>query len=143
MAHTLAPPGGSLRGLAGVVSDISFDPEQPPVDPPADVAQPLLWAMSRQVYGDHDVPDDDGGPMVPRCRLCDEVWPCPPRRTAERGLLAACRAPQPSRGRPPLSPGRRAPPRPKRPAVEAGSARAPSATCGTLTDRRCPEWGSA
>ena len=96
MAHTLAPPGGSSSGLAGVVIDISFDPEQPPVDPPPDVSQPLLWSMSRQVYDDHDVPDDDGEPMVPRCRLCDEAWPCRARRMAEHGLFAACRAPQPS-----------------------------------------------
>jgi hypothetical protein len=73
------------------VIDIPFDPELPPIDPPREVTQPLLWATSRQVFGDHDVPDDRGGPMVPRCALCDEPWPCNARRIAEHGLLAACR----------------------------------------------------
>jgi hypothetical protein len=80
------------------VIDITFDPEDPPTEPPLDAPQPLLWAMARQVFGDHDVPEDDGGPMVPRCRLCDEPWPCRPRRVAEHALLAACRAPQVGRG---------------------------------------------
>jgi len=75
------------------VFDIPFDPEQPPVEAPRDVPQPLLWSVSRQVYGDHDVPNDEGGPMVPSCQLCDEPWPCQPRRIAEHGLLAACREP--------------------------------------------------
>jgi hypothetical protein len=92
------------------VIDVPFDPEQPPFDPPSEVAQPLLWSMSRQVYGDHDLPDDTGGPMVPRCALCDEPWPCVPRRIAELGLLAACRPPRtkspPSQSKNPLRRGR-------------------------------------
>jgi hypothetical protein len=78
--------------------DITFDPEDPPVEPPLEVPQPLLWAMSRQVFGDHDIPDDDGSPPVPRCHLCDEPWPCRARRVAEGGLVAACRAPASTRG---------------------------------------------
>jgi hypothetical protein len=68
----------------------AFDPENPPIEPPPLASQPLLWALSRQVYGDHDVPFDDGRPPLPRCARCDEVWPCRARRLAENGLLAAC-----------------------------------------------------
>jgi hypothetical protein len=80
------------------VIDIPFDPEDPPIEPPPSVQQPLLWSVSRRVYGDHDAPDDQGGPMVPQCRLCGEPWPCRARRVAEHGLLAACRAPIDSAG---------------------------------------------
>ena len=74
--------------------DLPFDPEAPPIEAPRAVTQPLLWATSRQVFGDHDAPDDAGGPMVPHCALCDEPWPCMARRVAEHGLLAACRDPR-------------------------------------------------
>ena len=78
--------------------DIVFDPEDPPAEPPPGTPQPLLWCMARQVFADHDVGVDDGGPMVPRCRICDEPWPCRPRRMAEGGLLAACRPAQAAHG---------------------------------------------
>jgi hypothetical protein len=69
---------------------LAFDPENPPVSPPPLATRPMLWSLARQVFGDHDVPEDDGRPPVPRCATCGRVWPCPPRLLAEHGLLAAC-----------------------------------------------------
>lgn len=69
---------------------LAFDPEHPPVAPPPLATRPMMWALARQVYGDHDVPLDDGSPVVPACGTCGDVWPCQPRRLAEHGLLAAC-----------------------------------------------------
>jgi len=94
MAHPLAPPQPAAVWLAGHMIDIPFDPEDPPVEPPPDAPQPLLWSVARQVFGDHDVLVGHSGPVVPPCRLCDEPWPCRARRIAERALLAACRPAQ-------------------------------------------------
>jgi hypothetical protein len=91
MAHTLAPPKPATVRLARHMIDVTFDPEDPPVEPPADAPQPLLWSVARQVFGDHGVPVGHRGPTVPPCRLCDQPWPCRARRIAEGALLAASR----------------------------------------------------
>ncbi|GHJ44986.1 hypothetical protein Cs7R123_23280 [Catellatospora sp. TT07R-123] len=72
------------------------DWENPPLDPPDGVAQPLMWRLAARLLHDHVTAA--GSWPVARCRVCELAWPCPARRYAERGLLAACRHPVTGRG---------------------------------------------
>jgi hypothetical protein len=96
------------------MSELPFDPENPPDEPPPEVVQPMAWRLAVRLHRDHSpqpveplsgVPQPveplsgvpgPAGPNV--CRTCADPWPCHGRRIAVRGLLAACRAP--ARGRP-------------------------------------------
>lgn len=91
------------------MTDLPFDPENPPDSPPPAAVQPLLWRLAARVYRDHSGDGSKprsaqlGRPGGPRtglgtCLTCHRPWPCYPRRLAERGLLVACRAPQLGRG---------------------------------------------
>ena len=70
-----------------------IDWEHPPLDPPAQVVQPLMWRLAARLLHDHVGSGPEG-----RCRVCEVAWPCPARGYAERGLLAACRHPIMGRG---------------------------------------------
>lgn len=70
----------------------TVDWENPPLDPPEDVPLPLLWRLAARLLHDH-VPDAGFPPPVHSCLACGQVWPCPARGYAERGLLASCRVP--------------------------------------------------
>lgn len=61
---------------------MTWDPEDPPAEPPPD-ADPLVWRLSYGLYQDHRVHTDGF------CVTCKQFWPCPNRRTAERGLAVA------------------------------------------------------
>ncbi|BCJ77851.1 hypothetical protein CS0771_73950 [Catellatospora sp. IY07-71] len=75
----------------------TVDWENPPLDPPEDVPQPLLWRLAARLLHDH-VPGAGFRPPVHRCNACDQVWPCSARGYAERGLLVSCRVPVGGRG---------------------------------------------
>jgi hypothetical protein len=53
---------------------------------PADVVDHLLWREARRMLGRHATSGLDN-----RCTWCDDQWPCPPRRLAERADAAARR----------------------------------------------------
>jgi len=78
------------------VAGPTFEPGDPPADPPDGVAVPLMWRLAHRLHADHrragDGPAGDGsaGDGSDRgCRTCAEPWPCGGRRLAERGLAAA------------------------------------------------------
>ncbi|MBF9134574.1 hypothetical protein I0C86_37445 [Plantactinospora sp. S1510] len=100
------------------MSELPFDPENPPDEPPPEVVQPMAWRLAVRLHRDHSpqpveplsgVPLPAGplpaGPLssVPgsaganTCRTCGDPWPCHGRRIAVRGLLAACRPPRSGR----------------------------------------------
>jgi hypothetical protein len=62
---------------------LSFDPEEPPEQPPVGCTDPLLWHVSRALHQEHQ-PEPDG-----RCG-CGDRYPCQPARLAARGLLTSC-----------------------------------------------------
>jgi hypothetical protein len=65
------------------VPRITWDPEQPPVEPPAG-ADVLVWRLSHRLLTDHTRSDSDGF-----CLTCRAYSPCRQRRLAERGLIVA------------------------------------------------------
>ncbi|GAB3150775.1 hypothetical protein GCM10027290_38860 [Micromonospora sonneratiae] len=70
------------------MSELPFDPENPPDEPPAGVPRPMAWRLAVRLFRDHvPVVSDPGGLDI--CRTCGETWPCYGRRLAERGLRAA------------------------------------------------------
>ncbi|GAA1379583.1 hypothetical protein GCM10009661_53050 [Catellatospora chokoriensis] len=83
--------------LEGLMDLPPIDWENPPLDPPERVVQPLMWRLAARLLHDH-VPGAGFRPPVHRCRVCELPWPCPARRYAERGLLAACHHPAVGRG---------------------------------------------
>lgn len=100
------------------MSELPFDLEDPPDEPPAGVVQIMAWRLAVRLHRDHAPavtdPADGGRPGAadvasdPVCRACGARWPCHARRVAERGLLAACgivRAPGVVPGRPSHDPG--------------------------------------
>ncbi|GAA1785143.1 hypothetical protein GCM10009682_04000 [Luedemannella flava] len=81
---------------------VSFDPQDPPDDPPPG-ADPSYWRVAVRLFRDHS-PPSDAGPGPTPCRQCNQPWPCAARRAAERGLIGALRvgrrnARRPNRGR--------------------------------------------
>lgn len=70
------------------MSSLPFDPQDPPEEPPQQVRQPMMWRLAVRLYRDHALAAAPVG-APPRCQVCRQPWPCPPRRTAERGLVAA------------------------------------------------------
>ncbi|GAA1744120.1 hypothetical protein [Luedemannella helvata] len=83
---------------------VSFDPQDPPDEPPAG-ADPSYWRVAVRLFRDHSPePDADPGGGPSGCRQCRQPWPCAARRLAERGLIGALRtgprgAGPPNRGR--------------------------------------------
>jgi hypothetical protein len=70
------------------MSELPFDLENPPDEPPAGVPRPMAWRLAIRLYRDHvPVAGDQAEP--PACRTCGEPWPCYGRRLAERGLISA------------------------------------------------------
>ena len=67
------PESGGARG------------QVPPIDPPADCLNPLLWLLARRLYADHQ-PGPDGW-----CLLCRPaiVYPCMARQLADQGMETA------------------------------------------------------
>lgn len=61
---------------------LSFDPEDPPEDPPAECVSPTVWWLSYRLHHSHQLGD------AGRC-ACGDPFPCSARRLAERGFLAA------------------------------------------------------
>ena len=61
---------------------LSFDPEEPPADPPAECVSPTIWRLSHRLHRCHLLADDGG------C-TCGQAFPCQSRRLVERGFLAA------------------------------------------------------
>jgi hypothetical protein len=53
---------------------------------PVDVVDRLLWRDAREIIVRHA-----GSTGLNHCAWCGRPWPCPPRRCAERALLASCR----------------------------------------------------
>ena len=53
---------------------------------PADVVDRLLWRDAQAIIGRHSEPDREG-----LCVWCERVWPCAPRRLAERAEVASRR----------------------------------------------------
>ncbi|GAB3984794.1 hypothetical protein V1634_10705 [Plantactinospora veratri] len=81
-------------------SELPFDPENPPDEPPPEVVQPMAWRLAVRLHREHSPlpaePDNRlSGPAGPNvCRACADPWPCHGRQIAVRGLLAACRGPR-------------------------------------------------
>lgn len=75
------------------MSDLPFDPADPPDEPPAGILQPMAWRLAVRLHRDHG-PAVVGPAQAPVCRTCADPWPCRARRLAERGLVAAYRAGQ-------------------------------------------------
>ncbi|NJC63912.1 hypothetical protein HC028_05230 [Planosporangium flavigriseum] len=71
----------------GTTVRAEFDQQNPPAQPPRG-ADPLLWRLSYQVWTDHQ-PAVDQFCQAGACRDAFRPWPCPPRRFAMVGLLAA------------------------------------------------------
>lgn len=61
---------------------LSFDPEDPPAEPPVECVSPTIWRWSHRLHRRHPLADDG------RC-ACGEPFPCQARRLVERGFLAA------------------------------------------------------
>lgn len=51
---------------------------------PTDVLNLLLWRDAQHILGRHAGPDTDN-----QCGWCGEVWPCTPRRLAERAAAVS------------------------------------------------------
>ncbi|MGW0435221.1 hypothetical protein ACWDV4_22120 [Micromonospora sp. NPDC003197] len=62
---------------------LSFDPDDPPAEPPPDCLLPTIWRMSYALYQAHQLAEGD------LCR-CGTRYPCAGRRAMRRGLLEAC-----------------------------------------------------
>ncbi|MBE1492418.1 hypothetical protein [Plantactinospora soyae] len=81
-------------------SELPFDPENPPDEPPPGVRQPMAWRLAVRLHRDHSplpagpTPEMSGPGSPDVCRTCGDPWPCHGRRIAVRGLLAACRGPR-------------------------------------------------
>ena len=67
------------------MSSLSFDPEDPPEDPPAGCTDPLTWRLAYSLHTAHH-PDTEGN-----C-TCGQSYPCPPAQLAARGFRFACGA---------------------------------------------------
>ena len=79
------------------MSELPFDPADPPEEPPPGVSQIMAWRLAVRLHRDHSpAVVDPARPAV--CRACADPWPCHGRRLAWRALLAAARtAPEPPR----------------------------------------------
>lgn len=79
------------------MSEMPFDLENPPEDPPPGVLQPMAWRLAVRLHRDHSplaaepVARPPGPARPTACRTCADPWPCHGRRIAVRGLLAAWR----------------------------------------------------
>ncbi|SCL15760.1 hypothetical protein [Micromonospora inyonensis] len=61
---------------------LTFDPADPPAEPPVECVSPTVWRLSHRLHRSHRLAD------AGRC-VCGDPFPCPYRRLAERGFLAA------------------------------------------------------
>src|SRR5947207_15212688 len=66
---------------------LSFDPVDPPADPPAG-ADPLMWRLAYALHREHQ-PEWEGPCRATSCRNVGARWPCPPSKLAEVGLVTA------------------------------------------------------
>jgi hypothetical protein len=64
----------------------SSPPRPGPTTEPTDVVDRLLWRDAQQIIDRHAEPDLEG-----QCVWCGRVWPCAPRRLAERAEAASRR----------------------------------------------------
>lgn len=65
---------------------LSFDPAAPPIDPPVECADLVMWAIARELFADHEAEPSD---LCPSCLLASA---CPGNELARQGLAAACGA---------------------------------------------------
>ncbi|MFY1686876.1 hypothetical protein [Plantactinospora sp. WMMB782] len=96
-------------------SELPFDPENPPDEPPPQVVHPIAWRLAVRLHREHSPlpaeppievagpagasgptgaagPAQTFGPAGPNvCAACADPWPCHGRQIAVRGLIAACR----------------------------------------------------
>jgi hypothetical protein len=68
--------------------DLPYDPEDPPVQPPAG-ADALGWALAWRIHTEHR-PGPDGVCVAGTCQLDGNVWPCAATHLARSGFLDAC-----------------------------------------------------
>jgi hypothetical protein len=77
---------------------LPYDPHDPPVNPPADCENRLMWQLARRLFADHQ-PGADGW-----CAICRpyQYYPCVGRQLADIGMRAAYHQPDgaPWRSRP-------------------------------------------
>jgi hypothetical protein len=69
------------------VPPLPFDPDKPPVEPPAGCQRPLVWRLARDLWQTHQ-PAVDG--FCQQCGRANELYPCPPSRLALDGMAYAC-----------------------------------------------------
>jgi hypothetical protein len=63
---------------------LTFDAEAPPIDPPHECVDLVMWAVARELFAEHDA--DPGQP----CPSCQMAWPCPGNLLAQQGLTVSC-----------------------------------------------------
>ncbi|GAA4939139.1 hypothetical protein GCM10025331_26330 [Actinoplanes utahensis] len=73
------------------MSELPFDPADPPARPPSSCLDELVWNLAYRLFRDHR-PDQDGF-----CITCvpSEFSPCIGRYLAARGFLVSCGLPDP------------------------------------------------
>jgi hypothetical protein len=79
------------------MTHLPFDPSNPPEEPPAQVAQPMMWRMAVRLVTDHRPDWSAVGRARPPCRCCGDSWPCRGHELGRRGLVASLRDPGPFR----------------------------------------------
>ncbi len=67
-------------------ADLPYDPGEPPLDPPTECMNRLMWQLARRVFADHQ-PGSDGW-----CQACRpfQFYPCVGRQLANAGLRESC-----------------------------------------------------
>jgi hypothetical protein len=68
------------------VTTLPYEPDEPPVDPPAECMNRLMWQLARRVFADHQ-PGPDSWCLV--CRPF-QFYPCVGRQLANVGLRESC-----------------------------------------------------
>jgi hypothetical protein len=64
------------------MSDLPYDPDNPPCEPPEGCSDPLLWTIARALRRAHGVRPDGF------CE-CKNFWPCPMFTLADETLQTA------------------------------------------------------
>jgi hypothetical protein len=81
--------------MNGAKQVLSYDPKDPPVEPPAGCLRPLVWRLARALWQAHR-PSVDG--FCQQCGQASQLYPCPPVRLALDGMAYACDVPADSGG---------------------------------------------
>jgi hypothetical protein len=80
VSTTLGATSGALVAPTGGVSE--FDLNLPPLDPPAECVDVVMWRRAYALFNEH--PAGPGG-----CSRCGGSYPCLANRLARAGLLTA------------------------------------------------------